>query len=138
MRSTSIRPVYVEFIPRALDEGVLYISKKFNTASHSCCCGCGIKIVTPFRTTEYALIERGDLVSIRPSIGNWNHPCRSHYWIRENRIVWAGRMTEAEIEAGRAYDDELKDAYFSKVQEPWWRRAATGIRNWFEEVFGKH
>ena len=56
--------MYVEFIPRELNEGVLYISKQFKTASHLCCCGCGTKIVTPLRPTEYSLTGSGDAVSL--------------------------------------------------------------------------
>lgn len=54
----SIQPVFVEYIPRELEVGVLYISKKFKTATHLCCCGCGTKIVTPLRNTEYSLNTR--------------------------------------------------------------------------------
>jgi hypothetical protein len=136
MRAHSVRPEYVEFIPKVLDEGVLYISKKFRTASHLCCCGCATKIVTPLRETEYTLMERGTLVCLYPSIGNWNHPCQSHYWIRDNRVVWAGAMTKIEIEAGRARDDALKDAYFAKAAWPWWRRAASRIKDWWNGFFG--
>jgi hypothetical protein len=70
--------------------------------------GCGTKIVTPLRETEYELIERDGSVSLHPSIGNWNHPCQSHYWIRDNHIVWAGPMSKAAIQSERAYDDEVK------------------------------
>ena len=70
MKAQSMRPEYVEFIPPKLEDGVIYISKKFRTASHRCCCGCGTKIVTPLRETEYKLTERGGLVSLHPSIGN--------------------------------------------------------------------
>jgi Family of unknown function (DUF6527) len=135
MRAYSVRPVYVEFIPRTLEDGVLYISKKFRTLSHLCCCGCGTKIVTPLRETEYALAEHGDLISLTPSIGNWNHPCQSHYWIRENQVVWAGRMSKAEIRRGRAHDDALKRAYFGKVTRPWWRRAWTWVQRSVREFF---
>lgn len=131
-----MRAEYVEFIPKALEDGVLYISKKFRTASHRCCCGCGTKIVTPLRETEYKLIERGNMVSLHPSIGNWNHPCQSHYWIRDNRVVWAGRMSQEEIRMGRSHDDALKEAYFAKVALPWWRRAGSRIKRWFGDLFG--
>ena len=93
-----MRPEYVEFIPKVLEDGALYISKRFRTASHRCCCGCGAKIVTPLRETEYELVERRGLVSLYPSVGNWNHPCQSHYWIRDNRVVWAAAMSPAEIQ----------------------------------------
>lgn len=117
-----MRPEYVEFIPKVLEDGVLYISKQFRTASHRCCCGCGTKIVTPLRETEYRLIERMHLVSLYPSIGNWNHPCQSHYFIRANRVVWAAPMSKAEILLGRAHDDALREDYFAKVAWPWWRQ----------------
>jgi hypothetical protein len=130
-----MRPEYVEFMPKTLEEGVLYISKKFRTASHRCCCGCGTKIVTPLRETEYRLIERGQLVSLHPSIGNWNHPCQSHYWIRDNRIVWAGPMTKAQIHAVRRRDDQLTEAYFARVAWPWWRRTISRITQWLDHLF---
>jgi hypothetical protein len=34
MSVQSLRPEYVDFIPSTLEDGVLYISKKFRTASH--------------------------------------------------------------------------------------------------------
>jgi len=132
VRVQMMHPRYVEFIPKELEEGVLYISKRFNTASHRCCCGCGTKIVTPLRETEYRLTEQGDRVSLDPSIGNWNHPCQSHYFIRDNSVVWAGRMTPAEIRLGRASDDAQKEAYFARAAGPWWRRLWGRVRRWIE------
>jgi len=129
-----VRPEYVEFIPKNLEEGVLYISKKFRTASHRCFCGCGTKIVTPLRETEFELLERRGLFSLNPSIGHWNHPCQSHYWIRDNRVVWANAMSRAEIQLGRARDQALKDTYFATVAWPWWRRAASWLKRWFANL----
>jgi hypothetical protein len=134
VRASSLRLFYVEFIPNTLENGVLYISKRFRTASHLCCCGCGTKIVTPLRETEYALEERGDLASMTPSIGNWNHPCQSHYWIKDNQVIWAGQMSKAEIRRGRAQDDALKDAYFREVAWPWWRRACDRVGRFVREL----
>jgi Family of unknown function (DUF6527) len=136
LKAQTVRPEYVEFISKALEDGVLYISTRFRTASHRCCCGCGTKIVTPLRDTEYRLIEQGGLVSLEPSIGNWNHPCQSHYWIKDNCVVWAGPMSKAQIQMGRAHDDALKDAYFGKVTWPWWRRALSSIARLLRRLFG--
>jgi hypothetical protein len=136
MRAQLMRPEYVEFIPKALEDGVLYISKKYRTATHRCCCGCGTKIVTPLRETEFSLIERGDNVSLHPSIGNWDHPCQSHYWIRDNQVVWAGAMSKEQIRMGRVHDDALKQEYFAKVAWPWWRRAASRVKGWWGNLFG--
>lgn len=118
MKTTSIVPEYVELLPPTLLDGKLYISKKYSTAVHKCCCGCGTKIVTPLKPTDWTLSERGGLVSLTPSIGNWNHPCQSHYFIRNNRIVVVGKMSKGEIARGRALNEVAKQAYFSKKEKP--------------------
>ena len=97
MRLKEIRPEFVEFIPRQLEDGVLYISERYQTASHKCACGCEEKVVTPLSSAEWQLSRSGSTVSLYPSIGNWNYSCRSHYWIRNNRIQWAGQMTKRQI-----------------------------------------
>jgi hypothetical protein len=137
LKVQALRPAYVEFIPNSLEGGVLYVSYKYKTASHLCCCGCGNKIVTPLRETEFSLTEREGKVSLSPSIGNWNHPCQSHYWIRGNQVVWAEPMSKEEIRKGRAYDDALKDDYFGKVAWPWWRLALGRIERFVKEQFGQ-
>ena len=138
MKVQVVQPQFVELMPKKLEDGILYISERFRTASHRCCCGCGTKIVTPLRPTEFTLTRRGDLVSLVPSIGNWNHPCQSHYWIRDSQVVWAGRMSPAEIQRGRAYDDAQRDAYLGKVAWPWWRRSARWIKDLVKSVLAKH
>ena len=128
MRRSVMSPRFVDFIRRELEEGVLYVSRRFSTASHLCCCGCKSKIVTPLREKEYEIVERGDLVSLFPSIGNWSHPCKSHYWIRDNKVIWAGWMNESAIRRGREFDDAERDAYFAEVAWPWWRIAWSNFK----------
>ena len=133
MKVRSLRPEYADFIPRELREGVFYISKKYGTASHLCCCGCGTKIVTPLRPTEYTLTEAPGGVSLWPSIGNWDYPCQSHYIIENNLVRPAPQMSRAAIQRGRDYDDGLKTAYFAaKPQGQSWWTAALG---WFARTF---
>ena len=88
MRRRKFRPEFVEFIPENLKPGVLYISIEYSTASHLCPCGCGQKVITPIRPDQWTLTWDGETVSLSPSIGNWGFSCKSHYWIRENRIIW--------------------------------------------------
>ena len=98
MKLEYIRPIFVEFVPRELERDVLYISERFSTAAHLCACGCGEKVVTPLSPASWRLekhVEKS--VSLYPSIGNWNYACRSHYWIKRNRILWAGQMSERQI-----------------------------------------
>jgi hypothetical protein len=104
---------FVEFIPGELKQGTIYISTRFGTASHLCVCGCGNKVVTPLRPTDWRLIFDGKTISLDPSIGNWSFPCQSHYWIRNNKIRWATQWSNDRIEIGRTYDRMAKDNYFN-------------------------
>jgi Family of unknown function (DUF6527) len=131
VRIGTIRPVYVDSFPKALEDGVLYISRKFSTACHRCCCGCGTKIVTPIRRTEYSLTDIGGRVSLYPSIGNWNHPCQTHYVIRNGEVIAAGAMRQREISAGRASDEAEKQIYFSNPAQSWF----TAILRWIRGQF---
>jgi hypothetical protein len=105
---------FVEFIPGELKDGTIYISIRFGTVSHLCVCGCKNKVVTPLRPTDWKLIFDGKGVSLHPSVGNWSFPCRSHYWIRNNRVQWAPQWSQYEIDAGRAYDRDAKEMYFGE------------------------
>lgn len=118
MKRASFEFRFVEYIPKQLEEGVLYVSMGFATASHRCFCGCGMKVVTPLSPTDWRLIFNGDSVSLEPSIGNWSYPCRSHYVLRGNRVLWAGPMSQARIDMIRAHDRAAKDRYFGKATAP--------------------
>jgi hypothetical protein len=113
---------FVEFMPKVLDEGVLYVSMTYATASHRCFCGCGMKVVTPLSPTDWRLTFDGDSLSLHPSIGNWGYPCRSHYILRGNRVVWAGPMSESDVRAVRGADIRDKQRYYRQRLDP---RAAT-------------
>lgn len=80
----------VEFIPSELEEGVLYISMKYKTATHLCACGCGSRVITPLSLGEWEITFNGDTVSLSPSIGNFRFACKSHYFIRNSKVEWAG------------------------------------------------
>jgi hypothetical protein len=103
---------FVEFIPEQLEQGTVYVSMRFATASHLCICGCGNKVVTPIRPTDWTLIFDGKTVSLEPSIGNWSFPCQSHYYIRKNRVKWAPKWSREQIELGRLHDGHAKQGYF--------------------------
>jgi hypothetical protein len=60
---------FVEFIPDELEQGTVYVSIRFATASHLCVCGCGNKVVTPIRPTDWTLTFDGKTISLDPSIG---------------------------------------------------------------------
>ncbi|GMV90907.1 MAG: hypothetical protein AMXMBFR82_06850 [Candidatus Hydrogenedentota bacterium] len=112
MRTTKLSHQFVEFIPDTIQERTLYVSVKFATVVHKCCCGCGKEVVTPLSPTDWKLTYDGKTISLAPSIGNWGLECRSHYWIRNNRVYWAPSWSQWEIQAGRAHDRISKEEYF--------------------------
>lgn len=92
---------FVDIIPDELERGVLYISTAYATAMHKCACGCGERVVTPIRPAGWTLLWDGRSVTLDPSIGNRSLPCRSHYFVRAGRIVWAKQDWKAERRAKR-------------------------------------
>jgi hypothetical protein len=122
-RIENISPRFVEFVPSQLERGVLYVSRKYRTASHLCACGCGTRVVTPLKLAGWRYeSERGE-ATLSPSIGNWSLPCRSHYWITRGRIIWAGQWSQQQIDAARRRDREDQEKSHSKpkrgVSELW-------------------
>ena len=88
-RLERIEPVFVEYLPNQLEYGKLYISEKFETTSHLCACGCGELVVMPFKAGGWSLTKNDDgTVTMRPSVGNFEFPCKSHYYITNNKIEW--------------------------------------------------
>lgn len=108
-RLSRIQHRFVDFIPERLEEGVLYVSRRYRTASHLCCCGCGLEVVTPLNEAKWKATERDGGVWLRPSVGNWSFPCQSHYWIDGGRVRWAGRMSAGDIAAVRRRDKRDAD-----------------------------
>jgi|SRR6478735_12758351 len=113
MKVGSYAPVFVEFIPRELAAGELYISIPYATATHLCACGCGERVVTPLTPSDWKLIFDGERVSLSPSIGNWSFSCQSHYWIRENEVEWAPSWSRERIALGRRRDRQAKNASYA-------------------------
>jgi hypothetical protein len=113
---TQLTHEFVEYIPDVLQEQTIYISIPYATATHKCCCGCGNEVVTPFSPTDWALTFDGKTISLYPSIGNWSLECRSHYWIRHNRVKWAEAWSRSEIEKGRKHDWAAKEEYFASAE----------------------
>jgi hypothetical protein len=107
---------FVEFIPTNLEEGVIYISIEYRTAIHKCVCGCGNQVVTPISPTDWKISFNGKNISLYPSIGNWGFDCKSHYWITNNKIKFAERFSEREIEEGRKKDAKNKWNFFKSKE----------------------
>lgn len=112
MRHTRLEHRFVEHIPEKVETGVLYISMEYGTAAHSCCCGCGEEVVTPFTPTDWKMTFDGETVSLHPSIGNWSLACRSHYVIKRGRVIEAGPWTDEQVAAERRRDRAVKARHY--------------------------
>jgi hypothetical protein len=105
---------FVEYIPEQIEEGVLYISIQYRTASHMCICGCGNRVYTPITPTDWKMTFDGKSVTIYPSIGNWNFPCQSHYWIVNNQIKQAYKWSDKQIKEERKKEAKQKKRIYKK------------------------
>jgi Family of unknown function (DUF6527) len=114
----ALAPVFVASFPERLEAGKLYVSMEFASVAHLCACGCGAEVVTPLSPTDWRLSFDGAGVTLEPSIGSWRLPCRSHYLIRRNRVVWAGDMSDDHIEFGRQRDRLAKQRYHHRSNVP--------------------
>ena len=132
-RQSSVEFEFVDYIPEQLEEGVVYIAPDFGAVMHLCCDGCGERVSTPLHPGQWTLTFDGETISLKPSIGNWELPCKSHYFIRHNRVVWAGewsdeRISKAADDDRRAVAPRREDAP-STPSTPWSR-----LRNWMRRL----
>ena len=105
----------VQFIPKTLEPGVLYVAEEFGAAAHLCACGCGVKVRTPLSPTDWSLANTPGGPTLDPSIGNWQQPCQSHYWIRDGKVLWARKWTKEEIAAGRKREQKRAERYYETI-----------------------
>lgn len=115
--STYLSYKFVEYVPKKIDEKTLYVSTTFSTVVHKCCCGCGNEVVTPLSPTDWELNFDGESISLHPSIGNWNLPCKSHYWIKRNRVLWAREWPKEKINTKKSHNQLTNKIDLSGIQK---------------------
>ena len=130
----TIRLDRVHYMPKILEPGVLYFSEEFDSALHLCACGCGAKISTPIGAVEWTIEESDNGPTLFPSIGNWQQPCNSHYWIRDGQIIWSHQWTHEQIAAGRRMEESRRSVYYDSNEE---KPAGALLRlwRWFTNFF---
>ncbi len=105
-RNMEISHEFVRSIPHLheMEEGVLYISIPGMAAAHKCFCGCRSEVTTPLSPVGWELRYCGESVSLYPSIGSWSLDCQSHYWIKNDKVIWAPKLSEEAIRAVKHRD----------------------------------
>ena len=145
MMYRSLEPTFVEFLPDVLEGGLLYVSMEHGMVAHSCCCGCGSPVYTPLTPTDWKIMYNGETITLSPSVGSWELPCRSHYIIKANRVVVAGSWTDEQIVRERQRDANAKKRHYktavkkvertpqnepsSELTTSWWKRAWARFRS---------
>ena len=124
----------VQYMPKDLKEGVLYVSEEFGAAAHLCACGCGSKIRTPLGPTEWKMEEMDDGPTLRPSVGNWQKACQSHYLITRGEVVWSAPWTAEQIAEGRRCEEERRHKYYDVLDR---KRAGVvqKLWHWIKNLF---
>lgn len=84
IKKITVLPVFVEEIPGTIKQDFIYISKKYETATHLCLCGCGNLSVTPLNKSGWTWVCANGKLSMTPSILNRNCPNNYHYIITNN------------------------------------------------------
>jgi len=129
-----IRLERVHYMPKELEPGVLYVSEEFDAAAHLCACGCGAKIRTPLGPTEWSFEETPRGPTLRPSVGNWQQCCQSHYWMGQGEVRWAEKWSPEQIEAGRRAEQVRRLAYYETLDRQrsgLWQR----FWRWLKDIF---
>jgi hypothetical protein len=128
MKSRELEPTFVTYVPGDLEDGRLYISMEYATAVHLCACGCGTKTVTPLSVDGWTLAFNGT-VTLRPSVGNGQAPCRSHYLVSGDKIRWLPPIGDAETRAAITHDHEVAaSAHAVPALGGWWSRMMAALR----------
>lgn len=133
-RTERFEIVDVERFPESMAAGKLYVSHKFGSAAHLCACGCGSRVITPFGPLDWSLSGPANSPTLYPSIGNWNLPCQSHYWVREGRVCWARAWSRDEIIESRRREALAREKAWTNARRSWWDRLVLGARALFGRV----
>lgn len=94
MTPLRLRPIFVELLPDldAIKDGEIWISPKHRTVNLRCPCGCGRLTVLSLHPSRWHVHFDGKAVSLDGPTGGsvWTSSgCGSHYFIRNNTVIWA-------------------------------------------------
>lgn len=78
-------------------------------------CGCGAKIRTPLKRTEWMLTDTAFGPRLWPSVGNWQQACKSHYVIDGGEIIWCGTWTPEQMLAGRRAEEARQKEHYDAM-----------------------
>lgn len=122
----------VDRIPTQMREGVVYHTLEFELAGLLCACRCGHRI-TLLVPDSHQVWDEGGCATIRPSVGVFDAPCKSHYVISAGDVQWLPAFTEAQ--ATRIMHAQIA-RHVARDAKPasWWQRAKTAMAGMFSKL----
>lgn len=77
----------------SLEDGVIYVVDGTPYVEYNCPCGCGGVVMLPTKNNQrdyegWGFWEQDGKVTLSPSVFSTGFPCKSHYFIRANRVEW--------------------------------------------------
>ena len=102
---------FVRRVPAELEEGVLYVCLECDVVVHKCACGCGEKVILPLAPEHWQLHYDG-YITLSPSIGNYQYKCKSHYFIRNGKVIWVYSEEKLQKEKKRKRKKSFWEHFF--------------------------
>lgn len=112
--------------PGVLTKGVVYHSEDFELAALLCACGCGhrINLLVP---DSHEVSDDGGFATVTPSIGVFDAPCLSHFWITAGAVTMLPAFSQSSASAIMRRQITRHVATES-VRAAWWRRAIAWLK----------
>jgi hypothetical protein len=115
----------VERIPKEqMADGVVYHSEEFELAGLRCACGCGHRI-TLLVPDSHQVFNDGGWAAVRPSIGVFDAPCKSHFIVDATGVEWLPPFSGAE--ATSIMRAQIARHVSRDPKKPHWIRRAVAV-----------
>jgi hypothetical protein len=131
-RVTEVTFAFVDSAPERLEPGKIYVSTKYRAIVHLCLCGCNEKVLLRLDPEDWSVTFDGRTISIHDSVGNVGLPCRSHYFVRRNRVDWLPPLLDVDPQAAlgqRSARDQQSEGPTTSGPVRWFRRRHRSRRN---------
>ena len=125
-----LRPIFADVLPDfdTINAGEIWLSLKHRTVNLRCPCGCGDLTVLSLHPTRWHVYFDGKSVSLESPTGGsiWaNSGCGSHYFIRNNAVIW---LDGIDPDRHAEYEDiERKRLIASQPRRRWFRSWVSAV-----------
>jgi hypothetical protein len=116
----------VDRTPATLVDGVVYHNEDFELAALSCACGCGHRI-TLLVPDSHQVFDHGGFATVRPSIGVFDAPCLSHFFVTAGDVEWLDAFSQPSA-AAIMQRQIARHVGFETKRATWFQRLVQRVR----------